>query len=355
MDFLVNRRDLHQTKMVDRAPPKLESGQAVLEIDSFGLTSNNVTYGVFGDAMHYWWFFPAEGGWGRIPVWGFAKVAETANDELPEGTRVYGYLPPSSSLVIEPDRFDERGFVDTSPHRAHLPSAYQGYRAVDADPVYDAEREDEQIIFWPLFFTSWLIDDFLADEDFFGAETIVIGSASSKTALAAAFLLAQREGIEVIGLTSPRNLDFVETAGVYSRVIPYGEVGSLPDSKAVFVDMSGNAEVRSAVHRHYGDSLAHSSAVGMTHHEEMEGGSDLPGPQPSFFFAPTRMKKRRSDWSAADLDRRVTDAWHPFAEWTGGWLEVIHGQGPEALQAAYLEVLEGKVDPAAGHVLSPSG
>lgn len=354
MDFLVNRTDLHQCRMVDRAPPKLEPGQAVLEIDSFGLTSNNVTYGVFGDAMHYWWFFPAEGGWGRIPVWGFARVAETENDELPEGKRVYGYLPPSSRLVIEPDRFDQRGFVDASPHRANLPSAYQGYRAVDTDPVYDADREDEQIIFWPLFFTSWLIDDFLADYDFMGAETIVIGSASSKTALSAAFLLAQREGIEVVGLTSPGNAAFVERTGVYSPVVTYDEIGSLPRSKAVFVDMSGNAEVRSAVHRHFGDDLAYSCAVGMTHHEAMEGGADLPGPEPAFFFAPNRIKKRGADWGAADLDRRVTEAWRPFVEWTGGWLEVIHGSGPQAVEEAYLQVLDGKVDPAAGHVLSPA-
>jgi hypothetical protein len=353
MDFLVNREDLHEFKMVERAPAELEPGQALLEIDSFGLTSNNITYGVFGEAMHYWWFFPAEGGWGRIPVWGFARVAETANDELPEGTRVYGYLPPSSRLVIEPDRFDRRGFVDASPHRAHLPSAYQGYRAVDADPVYDSEHEDEQILFWPLFFTSWLIDDFLADEGFFGAETIVIGSASSKTALSAAFLLAQRDGIEVIGLTSPRNKGFVERTGVYSPVVTYDEIESLPRTKAVYVDMSGNAEVQSAVHEHYGDDLAYSCAVGMTHHEEMAGGSDLAGPDPVFFFAPVRIKKRGADWGAADLDQRVTDAWLPFVDWTGGWLEVIHGSGPEALQQAYLEVLDGKVDPAAGHVLSP--
>jgi hypothetical protein len=354
MDFLVKRKDLHQFKMVDRSPARLEPGQALLEINSFGLTSNNITYGVFGEAMHYWWFFPAEGGWGRIPVWGFATVAETANDQLPESTRVYGYLPPSSRLVIEPDRFDRRGFVDASPHRANLPSAYQGYRAVDTDPVYDAGHEDEQIIFWPLFFTSWLIDDFLADEDFFGAETIVVGSASSKTALSAAFLLAQREGIEVIGLTSARNTGFVEKTDVYSPVVAYEEIGSLPRSKAVFVDMSGNADVRRAVHEHYGDDLAYSCAVGMTHHEQMEGGSGLPGPEPKFFFAPDRIKKRGADWGAANLDQRVVEAWHPFVEWAGGWLEVIHGSGPKALQEAYLEVLDGKVNPAAGHVLSPS-
>jgi Protein of unknown function (DUF2855) len=354
MDFLVNRKDFREFKLVDRAPPgELEPGQALLEIESFGLTSNNITYAVFGESMNYWRFFPAEDGWGRIPVWGFARVAETTNDELPQGTRVYGYLPPSSQLLIEPARLNQRGFIDASPHRADLPSAYQGYRAVDADPVYDSEREDEQIIFWPLFFTSWLLDDFLADQDFFGAETIVIGSASSKTALAAAYLLAQRGGIEVIGLTSPRNVDFVERTGVYSPVVSYDGIDSLPRAKAVYVDMSGNAEVRSAVHGHFGDGLAYSCAVGVTHYEEMAGGSGLAGPDPVFFFAPDRIKKRGADWGTAELDQRVVEAWHPFAEWTGGWLEVIHGGGPEAVGEAYLEVLDGKVDPVAAHVLSP--
>jgi Protein of unknown function (DUF2855) len=352
MDFLVNRKDLHEFKVIDESPPEVESGQALLEIDSFGLTANNITYAVFGEAMHYWDFFPAEAGWGRVPVWGFARVVDSAHEKLDQGTRVYGYLPPSTHLLVQPDRVDERGFADAAPHRASLPSPYQGYRAVDADPIHDAKHEDEQILFWPLFFTSWLLDDFLADEDFFGAETVVVSSASSKTALAAAFLLAQRDGIELIGLTSPGNTAFVEKTGVYEPVVTYEEIGSLRRSRAVYVDFSGNAQVRSAIHEHFGGDLAHSSAIGVTHHEEMAGGGDLPGPKPRFFFAPDRSKKRVADWGAAGLEAKIADAWHPFVEWADGWLEVIHGSGPEALQEAYLEVLDGNVAPAAGHVLS---
>ena len=36
----------------------------------------------------------------------------------------------------------------------------------------------------------------------------------------------------------------------------------------------------------------------------------------------------------------------------GGWLETIHGEGFDALKDAYLEVLEGRVEPQAGHVIS---
>ena len=55
----------------------------------------------------------------------------------------------------------------------------------------------------PLFFTSFLIDDQLDDEGLITKGPVVIASASSKTAIAAAFLLAQREGVDLVGLTSP--------------------------------------------------------------------------------------------------------------------------------------------------------
>ena len=111
--------------------------------------------------------------------------------------------------------------------------------------------------------------------------------------------------------------------------------------------------MRQAVHSHYGDALAHSMAVGVTHWEEFgAGGGELPGPAPTFFFAPDRVVKRSRDWRGAGLEARVADAWHPFCEWAGGWLEVIRGQGFEAVQRAYLEALEGKVDPKTAHVLS---
>jgi hypothetical protein len=117
--------------------------------------------------------------------------------------------------------------------------------------------------------------------------------------------------------------------------------------------MSGDGKIRSAVHEHYGDSLAHSAMVGMTHWDKMGGADDLPGPKPMMFFAPDRIKKRGADWGAAGLDAKVAESWHPFAEWAGKWLEVKRGKGPEQLKAAYLEVLEGKIDPKVGHVLSP--
>jgi hypothetical protein len=352
-DFLVKRDELRECRIAETEPPAVGPGQALLRVDSFGLTANNITYAVMGEAMSYWDFFPAEDGWGRVPMWGFAEVETSETEGVEVGTRVYGYLPPSSHLLVTPKSANGNGFTDGSPHRSALPSAYHRFLASDGDPFYSADSEDVQMLLRPLFFTSFLIDDQLADEGLAERGPIVISSASSKTAIAAAFLLARRDGVELVGLTSAGNKEFVEGLGIYGRTVGYDEIGSLGSGPATYVDIAGDGAVRQAVHSHFGDELAYSMTVGVTHWEELESGQgDLPGPTPTFFFAPTRVEKRSADWGPAELERRVAEAWHPFCEWTAGWLEISRGQGFEAVKSAYLDVLEGRVGPKSAHVIS---
>lgn len=353
MDFLIAKDDLHKCRFAEQPAPELEPGQARLRVERFGLSANNITYAMFGEAMSYWKFFAAEDGWGRMPVWGFAEVAESEAGQLEPGTRVYGYLPPSSELVVRPARIDARGFLDAAAHRASLPAAYNGYARIDADPVYEADTEELQMLLRPLFFTSFLIDDFLDDASLFGARTVVLSSASSKTASGLAFLLSRRDGVEVVGLTSQRSVAFTDSLGVYDRVVTYGDIESLADTPAVYVDMSGDAQVRADVHSHYGDELMHSAVVGATHHDRMGAVPDsLPGPPPTFFFAPDRVSKRSTEWGREGFETRIAEAWRPYVQWCEGWLEVVRGEGPDALEHAYLDLLDGKIDPAKAHVLS---
>jgi hypothetical protein len=355
MDFEVNRDDIHEYRVVDDIPPELALGQALLRVDRFALTTNNITYAVMGEALKYWDFFPTSEPdvWGRIPVWGFADVIASAADDVTSGTRVYGYLPTSTHLVVTPGRVDPRGFVDAAPHRASLPGAYNGYRRVDTDAPEDPVYEYHRMVLWPLFFTSFLIDDFLDDNAFFDAEEVVVSSASSKTAIGTAFLLQQRAPMKVIGLTSARNVAFVEALGVYDRVLAYDDIGKLGGGRAAFVDIAGNADVRAAVHHTYGDRLTHSMLVGATHWDLPRApAGELPGPAPSFFFAPDQIGKRTKEWGRAGLDDRATDAWRHFAEFSDGWIQIRHGSGSDAVQSAYLELVEGRSDPAVGYVLS---
>jgi hypothetical protein len=346
----VDRSNLHQTRLVPEAATDLAASQARLRVDSFALTSNNVTYGAFGDMLGYWDFFPSEGPWGRIPVWGFADVVDGNGTDLAAGTRAYGYFPMAEELVVEPGEVGERGFTDLAAHRQAMAATYNRYTAVAADPAYETGREGQEMVLWPLFFTAFLLDDAIVDGGF-GDATVVVSSASSKTASATAYLLHERGGMHVVGLTSTGNRGFVEELGCYHRVATYDEVGTLPSGPAVYVDIAGNGDVRAAVHGHFGDALQHSLIVGGTHWDhQSQDAAPLAGPAPTFFFAPTQIAKRNEDWGAAELERRVGEAWRRYSRWTDGWLQLRRADGPAAVEAAFRELLEGKCDPRVGYV-----
>src|SRR5258706_11722619 len=116
--FVVERQTLSRTRWLDTAPAPLADGQARLAIDSFALTSNNITYAAFGDAMNYWGFFPTgDSATGCIPVWGFANVAESRCDGVTVGERFYGYFPIASDVMLQPARVTPNGFFDGAEHR----------------------------------------------------------------------------------------------------------------------------------------------------------------------------------------------------------------------------------------------
>jgi uncharacterized protein DUF2855 len=358
LDFIVQREDLRKCKVVPAPEPSegdLEPGQVLLRVAKFAFTSNNVTYAAFGDAMQYWAFFPAPEGWGKVPVWGFADVLRSEHDAITKGERVFGYLPMSTHLVVQPDRVSEAIFVDGSSHRAPLPAAYQQYSRVAGDPGYAPQYEDQQALLRPLFMTSFLIEDFLSDNSLFGARAAVLSSASSKTALGVAFLLSQNRPseCEVIGLTSPANVEFCEQVGYYDRVLAYEDLESLSaETPTVFVDMAGEGKLLHAVHHHFGDSLNYCCIVGATHWEQREVQHELPGPTPQFFFAPTQIDKRREDWGPGGIEQRYGEAWRAFLPSVNGWMEVVHSHGPAEVESVYREMLDGKVNPRVGHMLS---
>lgn len=355
--LLVRRDRLAETRLRTAEDAPLAPGQVRVALDVLALTANNITYAAFGETMDYWRFFPSgEEGWGIVPVWGFARVVQSSHPGVAVGERLYGYWPLAGSAVLQPDRLTAQGFRDATPHRAGLHAIYNQYSRCAADPFHVPGREAEEALLRPLFITSWLIDDFLADQDFFGARRVILSSASSKTAYGTAFLLARRGGLDVVGLTSAGNRSFCESLGCYTRVAAYDELDAIrADEPCVYVDMAGDAEVRQAVHARFGDQLRHSSAVGGTHVERLAGGKHLAGPRPVLFFAPAQARKRQEDWGASALQERLLASWREFlAVATTGpepWLQVQRHRGAAAAQAAYLALLAGRSDPRMGHVL----
>lgn len=354
MHFEVDRTDFHKTRMVEGERPPIADGQIRLAVERFAFTANNISYALAGDMLDYWGFFPAEAPYGRIPAMGLGVVSESANADIPEGGKYFGFYPMATELVATAERTSD-GFRDVSPHRAAHAPAYVSFADVSTEPSFREERADEYLLLRGLFMTSFLVEDMLEDNARFGADQVLVTSASSKTSIALAHCLRAR-GTRSIGITSSTNVDFVEGLGLYDEVVTYDALASLdPMIPSVVVDMAGNATVLRTIHEHFGDRLKYSCQVGATHWDQTAGAPDpLPGPTPEFFFAPSQMVKRSNDWGAGELARRIGGALGEFLDDAPRWLAVRHSAGPDAVSQIYTETLEGRTAPEIGHILSLS-
>jgi hypothetical protein len=356
-DIVVQRDDLSSVRALPAEPATVAADQVHVSIESYALTANNITYGVVGDAMRYWDFYPAAGGMGRIPVWGFGKVVQSHRPEVPVGERLYGYWPMSSDVVLTIGRATPAALTEASPSRAQLSPVYNSYVRVAADPSMPPGSEPYVSLTRPLFTTSFLIDDFLAEQGFFGAGTVLITSASSKTAMGLAYCLGRRNAgrPQIVGLTSRRNAGFVAGLGTYDRAVTYDAIGGLTAPQgAVLVDLAGGEPTLRAVHAALGDDLKYSCRVGFTQWQEAKPAiENLPGVRPVFFFAPDRVKARLSDWGQKEFASRLGAASAAFVADARRWLKFETHRGPEAIVAAYRMILRGDAQPDVGCICIP--
>jgi hypothetical protein len=355
--FVVARGDLRTTKVIETdlpGPDVLQSGGLLLEVERFAFTANNITYAMLGDGLKYWQLFPAPQGFGIIPVWGFGEVLASRHPDVAEGERLFGYFPMASHLVINADGVSPRGLRDGAPHRQGVAPIYNAYARVSGDAAFAGRRGDYQALLRPLFMLSFLVDDFLAEANFFGADSVILTSASSKTALGLAHLLRQNSRpVRAIGLTSAANVPFVESLGCYQGVVAYDDLTTLRSERPVaIVDMAGNPSVRARLHRLFGDHVTYSGRIGLTHQDAGTDADDLPGAKPTFFFAPDQVRKRAKDWGPGGVDARFAAAWATLEPMLGQWLDVVEGLGAAAVEQVYRDTLDGRVQPDLGHMLS---
>ncbi len=356
-DFIVARNDLQQCKLIETRLPdaaRLPEGALLIRVNRFAFTANNITYAVLGDQLKYWQLFPAPESFGNIPVWGFGDVVASRHPGVSEGESLFGYFPMATHLVIEAADVSKRGLRDAAAHRQGVAPVYNAYARVSTDPAYAGRQGDYQALLRPLFMLSFLVDDFLAENEFYGARSVMLSSASSKTAFGLAHLLhTLRKGVRVIGLTSAANADFVQSLGCYDEVVTYDRVASMPsDQPVAFVDMAGNSALREKLHRHFGDQMKYSGRIGLTHRGTSPDEPQLPGAKPVWFFAPDQIRKRAREWGPGGIESRFGDAWSGFAPMLDRWLNVIEGKGPATVKQIYLDTLNGRVPPDQGHILS---
>lgn len=351
--FLVNKQNLSETRQSEADLPDLNDGQVLFKIERYAFTANNITYAVCGESLRYWDFFPADdAAWGIIPVWGYGEVADSKWDAAQIGERFYGYFPTSDFLVVEPGKANALGFADASAHRQKLAAVYNFYTNLSADNYYDDDAADYIPLLKPLFATAFLLYHFLRDAEFFNTEQIITTSASSKTALALAFMLRQNraaDGKTIIGLTSNANAEFLRSTGYFDRIVTYDEAESLPTLRAVAIDFAGNAALLHRIAAKLGDNLAYISRIGITDWKADKAFDDLPNVHG--FFAPTHIAARQKEWGALKTAELINGALAEFIGETKQQIEIRHVNGFGELPGFYAEMLNGRIDPKIGCIV----
>lgn len=341
----------------------LNEGEIIVEIESFAFTSNNVTYGVAGEMMGYWKFFPStkdpENIWGCIPMWGFAKIKHSNNEELKTGERLFGYFPASNILVMKPIKISQKTFIDGQDHRKDLPPVYNNYIRLNNEDSYNKDNDNLRALLFPLHITSFCLCDYLQYEDYLGAEQIIIVSASSKTAIGLAQGLHREKGRpEIVGLTSKRNLDFVKDLNSYDHVITYDELDNINiDIPAVMVDMAGNREILGKLHSSLGNKMIKCITVGMTHWDNETTADDTMGQlmnreRTEFFFAPDHIQKRISDWGTEGYNQKTSSFMDTRAEQSKSWMNIKEVSGLDNFLSTYDNVIQGDINPNEGIIVN---
>ena len=355
--FLVRRDDFSETRFESETRVPLEPNQVRFSVDRFALTSNNISYAAAGDMLDYWSFFPAKDGWGRIPAMGFGDVVETRHPDVPVGERVFGFFPMASELVIDVEGMTPEHYVDGAPPspqpRPGLPTVPSGRRGpslrglsrspdpLDARAVHDflpggrIPRGPRRLRRRDLRPGKCLEQD--VDRPGLSCSLAGVPDGSSESPGTPTANLSQNSG---------------STTPPWAMARPRIFLRANPRYLSTF---SGNGTFVTDLHNHLGDALKHHCFVGATHWDAGARDENLPGPEPSFFFAPGEIKNRLDAWGAEEFQRRIREGWGRFCASSDSWLDVRTHQGPGALAEVYANVLGGKSNPREGHVLSLTG
>ena len=356
------KSDLSKTRIVETKDSDIQEEEISVSIESFAFTSNNVTYGVAGDTIGYWQFFKTikdtNNEWGCIPVWGFAKIIKSNIEELNVGERLFGYFPPGDILNLKPVKVTDQGFADGKEHRKDLPAVYNSYLRLSGDVNYDNKLDDIRSLLFPLHITSFCICDALEYDAYFGAEQIIVISASSKTAIGLAQGLQEASSApSIIGLTSQKNLDFVKNLRCYDEVITYDRLSDISlNLKSVMIDMVGSREILGTLHGSLADKMLKCLTVGMTHWDNEVTAEDALGhamlrERTEFFFAPAHIQKRVKDWGHEGYNQKTNEFMKTRSIQSSDWMQVKKIKGLEDFISTYEKFVSGDVNPNEGIIV----
>lgn len=331
------------------------AGEVLMAVERFGLSSNNLSYAMLGNAfgLNYWKPFPAEEGWGRVPAWGVARVLAGDPAVAQPGDRFVGFVPMADQMLLRA-RATSDGLEDVSPERAEMLPLYRTMRRVASDATWREDLLAVNLLLRPAYPAAALLDDELGSA---GAASVVLTSATSKTALMTGRLLTLH-GVQTLGLTSDRHRASAEATGAYDRVLSYDEVTRLPARSTVLLDVAGNSSTTRAIHNQLGDHLDRSLAIGGTHTQATpdDPSSAPPLTPPQELYNTGAREAERAQTLGQDgvqaLEDRARDVLVP---WAAEWMSAETVSGPDALQEAWGALCRGTLvsSPLGGTTVVP--
>lgn len=350
--LIIKRDDLIQCDMLSLPIPPLQVEEVLVKIETFGLTSNNITYAALSKSMPYLEFFPVPDStlakdWGCLPVWGVGRVVQSNTATVPKDARVYGFFPAAGYVTLKPAKMITTGFRVDRPQIPDLFGFYNLYNLADLDPLYKSEQEAMMVIMRPLFLTGLLLTDYLTVFEFNGAEAVAISSAASKTSYGCALALRQASQIKLIGLASAVSKPFADALGIYDQVITYDDIPSLSKAQTVtYVDISGNVSVRQQLANHLGTGLKFVHAVGMTHWNEGTFSTENIGDkvESKVFFAPGWAARRQKEGGQAFMAGLLA-GWNAQMAKVAEHFTVVRKEGKVAVKESYLNIAQGRLQP----------
>ncbi|QJY48148.1 DUF2855 family protein [Pseudonocardia broussonetiae] len=346
------RRDdpLHAVRVVDDVVEPPGPGEVLLAVERFGLSANNLTYALLGDALGHWAPFPASSpDWGRVPAWGHAVVVDGDPGLAAPGSRWSGYLPMAGHFSVRAERHDHR-LRAVAPERAGLLPLY---RDLSPLPARGGESREDVAVAVLTTSAAALLDDAVAE---LGPARVVLSSATSRTALTVALLL-RRRGVAVAGITSPAHVGAAERAEVYDEVVDHDGVDALgPVRGTVYLDVAGRAATTAAVHAHLGPALLRSIAVGGSHRAAQAGAPPPPAPPgppvERFTTAGRRVElvDRTGEDAVTALEERARSA---IEDWASTHVRVTTTTGVDGVPEVWERLVRGRVEPLTAEVVVP--
>jgi len=382
------RKNKAQTVVLHDELPALERDEIRMSVDKVGLSANNMFYAQMGEAPFLKFFavypVPHRQDLANVPAWGTATIIASAHADFQVGEQYRGFLHITDVVQMKAKRTPE-GFVAYGGNRDKLNKAYNGFIKVKdtkSSPFQGTgSKADLATVAAPGALSAFLLCELMRMNAFYGGNSIVLTSASSKLSLATAFLLkAERaDGTikRVVGYSSPSHVAFVRSTGSFDEVLTYDQDLPADESlKPVLIDVAGDARI----YRRLQKRLAKGLAVGGTHSSAKSStfaafgpsgilklvGSMLAPPavgqwldkrvhpRLEMFFAPTVLTQLAARWGRSVLDEKCDAALASFvdAALENHWITVVRAETLPAIQAEYQRIVEATVPPSEAIILS---